>query len=96
MSDKQKTDWSKREIGALWRREGASQKYFSGHVVIDDFGTEKKVKVVVFTNKHKNKETQPDLRIYTAEERAQPEATAEEAVANEADAVAETSADDVL
>ena len=34
-------DWSKREMGALWRREGKSQNYLSGYVKIGEFGTEK-------------------------------------------------------
>jgi len=58
-------EWSKRDIGALWKREGKNQKYLSGYVKIDDSGLEKEVKVVVFANKNKNNnEKAPDYRIY--------------------------------
>lgn len=60
-------DWAKRDIGALWKREGQSQKYLSGYVKIDDMGVEKEVKVVVFANKNKNNnEKAPDYRIYVS------------------------------
>jgi uncharacterized protein (DUF736 family) len=58
-------DWSKRDIGALWRREGSTQKYLSGYIKVDELGLEKEVKVVVFSNKNKkNNEKAPDYRIY--------------------------------
>ena len=58
-------DWSKREIGALWKREGKSQKYLSGHVKFtDEFGSEKKLDIQIFSNKSKKSDTQPDFRIY--------------------------------
>ena len=63
-----KTDWQKREVGALWKKESPSQKYFSGHVKIDDYGEEKLLKVVVFSNRHKNKDNHPDFRIYTVDD----------------------------
>ena len=66
-TDKQ-TDWQKREVGALWKKESATQKYFSGHVKVDDYGEEKMVRVVVFSNRHKTKDNQPDFRIYTVDE----------------------------
>jgi len=66
--NKAKTDWQKREVGALWKKESPSQKYFSGHVKIDDYGEEKLLKVVVFSNRHKNKDNHPDFRIYTVDD----------------------------
>lgn len=63
-----KTDWQKREVGALWKKESPSQKYFSGHVKTDDYGEEKLLKVVVFSNRHKSKENHPDFRIYTVDD----------------------------
>ena len=57
-------DWKKREIGALWRREGKSQKYLSGKITLGEFGEEKTYQVVVFTNRFKEKDNQPDFRIY--------------------------------
>lgn len=58
-------DWSKRDIGALWKREGQSQKYLSGYVKIDELGIETEVKIVVFSNKNKKDNVKaPDYRIY--------------------------------
>ena len=61
----QENEWAKREIGALWVKESPSQKYFSGHFTDQDGN---RVKVVIFTNKHKKKETHPDYRIYKSAE----------------------------
>tara|TARA_Y100000593_G_scaffold24344_1_gene48547 strand:- start:21669 stop:21971 length:303 start_codon:yes stop_codon:yes gene_type:complete len=57
-------DWKKREIGALWRREGKSQKYLSGKITIGEFGEEKTYQVIVFSNRFKEKDNQPDFRIF--------------------------------
>tara|TARA_R100000808_G_scaffold24269_1_gene55485 strand:+ start:17577 stop:17870 length:294 start_codon:yes stop_codon:yes gene_type:complete len=62
-------DWSKREMGALWRREGKSQNYLSGYVKIGEFGTEKEVRVIVFTNKGKAKNPKaPDFVVYESQD----------------------------
>jgi|TARA_R110000823_G_scaffold23696_9_gene70469 hypothetical protein len=66
---KSDNDWSKREMGALWRREGKSQNYLSGYVKFGEFGTEKEVRVIVFTNKGKSKNPKaPDFVIYESQE----------------------------
>jgi len=66
----QQSDWQKRELGALWLKQSKTQKYFSGHVKIDDgFGGEKSVNLVVFSNRNKTKPNQPDFRIYRSKER---------------------------
>jgi uncharacterized protein (DUF736 family) len=54
-------DWSEREIGALWKRSGSNQKYLSGKLKMADGSTQE---VVVFTNKYKNADNQPDFRVY--------------------------------
>jgi uncharacterized protein (DUF736 family) len=60
-----KTDWAKRDVGALWKREGKSQKYLSGYVKVDELGIERELKIVVFSNKNKkDNEKAPDYRIY--------------------------------
>lgn len=60
-------EWSKRDIGALWKREGQNQKYLSGYIKVDELGIEKEIKVVVFSNKNKNNnEKAPDYRIYVS------------------------------
>ena len=59
------SDWKKRELGALWRREGKKQNYLSGILKIGDFGVERELRVVVFTNKGKAKnEKAPDFIMY--------------------------------
>jgi uncharacterized protein (DUF736 family) len=65
--DNVSSEWSNREIGALWKRvaKNSGQKYLAGHVTIDELGVEKKLKVIVFQNKFKgDNEKAPDLRIY--------------------------------
>tara|TARA_B100001123_G_C14407023_1_gene669197 strand:- start:1 stop:339 length:339 start_codon:yes stop_codon:yes gene_type:complete len=67
MSDKQnqKNEWAEREVGALWLKQSPNQKYFSGHVRMEDeFGEEKTLQVVIFRNKNKQKDNHPDFRIY--------------------------------
>lgn len=59
------SDWKKRELGALWRRDGKTQKYLSGILKFGEFGTEQEIRVVVFTNKGKAKnEKAPDFIVY--------------------------------
>ena len=52
-------DWSEREIGALWRK-GDDKPFYSGSLSVKDEKTE----IVIFQNKFKEKDNQPDLRIY--------------------------------
>ena len=55
-----KSDWQKRELGALWVREGKNQKYLSGHMKVETTaGVQESVRVVVFTNKNKEKNEGP-------------------------------------
>lgn len=60
-------DWAKRDVGALWKREGKNQKYLSGYVKVDELGIEREFKIVVFSNKNKkDNEKAPDYRIYVS------------------------------
>ena len=74
------SDWKKREIGALWRREGKNQKYLSGKVTLGEFGEEQTIQVVIYSNKFKEKDNQPDFRIYKSEPAAQSAQSSESAV----------------
>jgi|APGre2960657444_1045066.scaffolds.fasta_scaffold00004_44 uncharacterized protein (DUF736 family) len=67
-TESKNNDWSKREIGALWKKSGPTQKYLSGYLTIDEFGAKTKVNVVVFGNKNKSKDTAPDFRVYLSKE----------------------------
>lgn len=77
MSEEQNTEnnenndskWRSRELGALWKRQGRNQNYLTGTLRIGDFGVEKEVRVVIFTNKNKAKnERAPDFIIYQSED----------------------------
>ena len=77
MSDsntKEKGDWSKREIGALWlRKSAAGNKYLSGHVETSDGEgiEEAKERIIVFANKDKKNDKAPDYRIYKSDSQGQ-------------------------
>ena len=71
-------DWQERECGALWKQKGRNQNFLSGHVEIDNgFGEKQKVKLVVFSNKHKKLDKHPDFRVYLSREREEVTTTAE-------------------
>ena len=81
----EQNEWAKREIGALWVKESPSQKYFSGHFTD---GEGNKVKVVIFTNKHKKKENHPDYRVYKSADPTNQSEKQEEVSAHPIEAVA--------
>jgi uncharacterized protein (DUF736 family) len=63
--NKQQSDNKNEEIGALWKRTSRNNMtYLAGHVKVDELGMEKTVKVVVFSNQNKQKDNQPDYRVY--------------------------------
>ncbi len=70
------TKKNEQEIGALWKRvsKSGSQTYLSGHITVDELGSPRTYKVVVFSNKNKKNEKAPDFRIYLS--KAPGEATA--------------------
>lgn len=77
--NKEKSEWSKRDVGALWKqvsKSGSNMKYLSGHIKVseDEFGVEKKMKIMVFTNEKKS-ENQPDFRIYLNEQAQEGESS---------------------
>jgi len=68
MSENNKTDWSKRELGALWKKKSATQTYLTGHLSFEDG---ERINVVVFSNKNKKNDKAPDFRIYVSEQKQQ-------------------------
>ena len=64
-------DWDKKELGVLWKKESqtSKEKYLTGVINLKNLGFDKDVSVIIFSNKHKNKDTHPDLRIYLSEKR---------------------------
>ena len=72
-NDNQESKWRSRELGALWVRSGKNQKYLSGTINIETMpGVTEALKVVVFTNKGRDKnEKAPDYVIYRSEDQQQ-------------------------
>lgn len=66
---KSQSDWRKREMGALWKKDGKTQQFYSGFVKLNK-GTpqEKEHNIVVFLNKMKSSEKAPDLIVYESAE----------------------------
>jgi len=72
MTETNNNDWQERECGALWKQKGKNQNFLSGHVEVDNgLGEKQKVKLVVFSNKHKQQDKHPDFRVYLSKEREQ-------------------------
>ena len=65
---KEPSEWTKREMGALWKKDGKTQKFYSGFVKVKAGENEEEISLVIFINKHKNSERAPDLIIYRSEE----------------------------
>ena len=67
-----KSDWNNVEVGALWKRESkkSGEKYLSGTLKFPEGVTAgSEVQLIIFTNKSKKSEGQPDLRVYLSENR---------------------------
>lgn len=89
------SDWKNRELGALWVRSGKNQKYLSGTINVETMpGVTEPVKVVVFTNKGKEKnEKAPDYVIYRSEDQAQANTNVEQVATQAAKEVSSSSAE---
>ena len=58
-------EWKKREIGALWKKSGKSQNYFSGKVNLESYKDLGAVNIVGFANKGKKENANaPDVILY--------------------------------
>jgi uncharacterized protein (DUF736 family) len=71
------SDMKRREVGALWKKESKStgQKFLTGHVKFNEFGEEKLVKIIVFSNKNKKDNAKaPAFIIYLSREDGQTSA----------------------
>lgn len=97
MSEVEKNnEWSKRELGALWKKSGKSQNYLSGYVKIGEFGVEQEVRLVIFTNKGKSKNpAAPDFVIYKSEDLQRNEAPEESQAAGGTPTPSQDSQDEV-
>lgn len=99
--EKQESKWRSRELGALWVRSGKNQKYLSGTINVETMpGVTEPVKVVVFTNKGREKnEKAPDYVVYRSEDSEQSqsnvEQVAEQAAQEVSSATSESSNEDI-
>tara|TARA_Y100000592_G_scaffold95363_1_gene161700 strand:+ start:609 stop:893 length:285 start_codon:yes stop_codon:yes gene_type:complete len=58
-------DWKERELGALWKKTGKSQNYFSGKIKLEKFKDVDSINIVGFSNKNKkDKANAPDVILY--------------------------------
>lgn len=63
-----------RECGALWSRSSqkSNEKYLSAILKFpEDIKAGQEVPIIIFTNKHKKAENQPDLRAYLSDKTPQ-------------------------
>ncbi len=61
-------EWKEREIGALWKKAGKSQNYFSGKINVSSFN-EGAINIVGFANSGKSKNpNSPDVILYSSEQ----------------------------
>ena len=97
MTETNNNDWQERECGALWKQKGRNQNFLSGHVELDNgFGEKQKVKLVVFSNKHKSADNHPDFRVYLSKDREQVAAETTEATSEVVAVETESSNDDLI
>jgi len=91
--EKQESKWRSRELGALWVRSGTNQKYLSGTINVETMpGVTEPVKVVVFTNKGREKnEKAPDYVVYRSEDSEQSQSNVEQVATQAAQEVSSTS-----
>ena len=64
-----KTDWKKNELGALRKRDSKSgEKYLTGTLKFaEPVAAGQVVQVIIFSNKNKKSDNQPDLNVYISE-----------------------------
>jgi hypothetical protein len=60
------SEWKNREIGALWKKSGKTQNYFSGKINVANFNDDESINVVGFANTKKSSENSPDVILYTS------------------------------
>jgi len=71
-NNKTDSEWKNRELGALWKKEGKKQSFYSGYIKVNK-GTdqEQEVPLVIFVNKLKSSDRAPDLLIYESQDTKQ-------------------------
>ncbi len=59
------TNWSKNNLGSLWLKNGKNSKYLSGKISLQGPNGETITQnIILFKNKYKEKDNQPDYLIF--------------------------------
>ena len=91
------SEWRQRELGAFWKREyrNGEGTYLAGHIIEkDEYGAEKKTKVVLFSNRDKPSERAPDFKLYRSKEYKNSDETQVASVENDAKTEENSSGDE--
>lgn len=68
MENEKTNEWKKREVGALWKKSGKTQNYFSGRINTANFKQGDSINIVGFSNKGKSENpNSPDVILYLSE-----------------------------
>jgi hypothetical protein len=58
-------EWKNREVGALWKKAGKTQNYFSGKINIEKYKEDDSINIVGFSNTNKKDNANaPDVILY--------------------------------
>jgi hypothetical protein len=77
--EKKNSDWKEREVGALWKKEGSSQNYYSGKIDLSKHKDSDSIRVVGFANKSKKEyPNAPDVVLYYSPPMEQAKASTSE------------------
>jgi hypothetical protein len=82
--EKKNNEWKDREIGALWKKEGKSQNYYSGKINLSKYKDFDSVNIVGFANKSKKEyPNSPDVVLYYSPPREPEVSTSKESFDDE-------------
>ena len=56
--------WSQNNIGSLWMKSGPKGKFLSGKITLDVNGMKVTQNIIIFKNKFKEKDNQPDYVVF--------------------------------
>jgi hypothetical protein len=56
-------------MGAFLTQDGKKGKYLTGYLELDESGIKRKIRVVMFPNRHKINEKAPDYKLYISKDK---------------------------